>query len=164
VSGEGDPIFEVEPSGSTETYTPEGQMDYEPTYLNSSGGKNQASRNQAKLARSEWDDYKTRFVPIENELIGQIGDPSVYRENVGRATDSVSDTYATGAGEFERNMSRYGVQPNAEEKAQTERQYGLSRATAMTEAANRTRASVKDREMQLMGGGLAPSNLRSQQG
>lgn len=167
MSGQGDPMFDMETPGTgaldDPDYIPGLQQDYEPTYLYSSGGDHQADRNRSKIARAEWNDYKKRFRPIENELIGQIGDRSTYADAVTRSTESVSDTYQTGLGELDRNMARYGVTQSDIERADNARRYGLSRATSMAEAANRARSAVKNRNMQIMGGGLAPSTVRKQQ-
>ena len=77
MSMEGDDLDYAPSATPSQRYEPDNQADFEPTYLSASGGKHQASKNQAKVARADWEDYKKRFVPIENELIGQIGDPSV---------------------------------------------------------------------------------------
>lgn len=61
---------------------------YTPHYLSQASGKHSATNNQAALARAEYEDYKQRFVPIENELLGQIGDRSVYAENVNRGVNA----------------------------------------------------------------------------
>ena len=165
MSAEGDdPLYDPTPP-EDQAYTPTaGVPDYQPTYLSTSGGSESAQKNRAKVARAEFEDWKTRFRPVEQELIGQIGDPGVYRENVDRATESVDTAFTTGAGETQRNLSRYGVQPSAIESTQQQRQYGLSKAKATAEAANRSRSAVKNREMQVMAGGLAPRDIRNQQG
>lgn len=144
-------------------YEPDNQPEYEADYLGKNWGDEAASENQAALARAEYDDYKRRFVPIENELIGQLGNRSVYAENVNRATEAAGQAYGTSADEYRRGLSRYGVTASDEQVADQQRQMGLSSAASQSEAANRTRLQTKNRNMQLLGGGLAPSASQAQE-
>lgn len=167
--GMGDEWWKPSPVGTEDgfthnpDYSPEGQPEYEPNYLAPmGGGKNRARKARAKLARAEYEDYKKRFRPIENELIGQVGNRSVYNDEVARGRDAVNKTFAQEPGEYQRGLNRYGVNQDASQRKQSTRDFGLGKAKALTESANRTRSRVKDREMQIYAGTAgANASLRS---
>lgn len=138
-------------------YEPPVRNAYEPDMLDKNWGDEAAAENQADLARAEYDDYKRRFVPIENELINQIGNRGLYAENANRASSAVADAYAGTAGEYQRGLSRYGVTQTGEEQANQSRQMGLSMAANTAEAVNRSRANTKNRSTQVLAGGIAPT-------
>ncbi|WP_423820820.1 hypothetical protein V5738_10815 [Salinisphaera sp. SPP-AMP-43] len=152
MSGE-DPEYQATGSG---LYEPNNQPEYTPDMLEANWGDESAAENQADLARAQYDDYKSRFVPVENEVIDSVGNRQTYADNVNRAAGAVSQGYETSAGEYQRGLSRYGVTPTDDQVANQKRQMGLSAAAATAEAANRARTSTKNRNMQILGGGLAP--------
>lgn len=143
-------------------YTPDyGVPEYDPLILDiDRWGDDQADENRARLTRAQWWDYKNRFVPIENELIGQIGNRQVYSQSVSRALDAVDQSFDTSRDEMMRGLSRYGAAPSAQETQTLMRQSGRAEAAAKAGAANRTRTQVKNRNMQILGGSLSPTGLK----
>ncbi|MDN5937293.1 MAG: hypothetical protein L0H83_01390 [Salinisphaera sp.] len=198
-------------------------------------GDHWASETRADLARAEYEDWKRRFRPLENELIGMVGDAGIFRNEVGQAQQAVRARYGalapgvagdgntanygvaglrvgmgqrvvdaiqpasrvvgapapmvepafapvqapsypepeptsplmsnTGlSGEIARNRSRYGLSIDPVQRQQMTRALNLDAARALAEASNRTRARVKNRNLQIMAGGLSASSRFRQQG
>lgn len=137
-------------------YQPDNQPYFQPTFLQKNNSKHQAAHNQAAVARADYEDYKRRFMPIENELIGMLGNRAVYGQNVDRAVDATQQAFDTTAGEYQRGLWRYGIRPSQQQQADQDRKMGLASTAAQAEAANRVRMQTKDRNMRIMGGNLAP--------
>lgn len=144
-------------------YTPAGDgyvPDYDPTFVNKAHGDKQARKTMGRLTRAEWEDYKRRFRPIEDELIGMVGDSNTMSQDVGRSVSSVNQAFDTTQGQRRRQNSRYGIPSDSAEMQDVDRQMGLAQTKATTEAANRTRRRVKDRNMRVMAGSLSPASQR----
>jgi hypothetical protein len=141
-----------------DVYEPPNQPDYNAIHLDTSYGKQSASHNQAAIARGEWADYKQRYRPIENELLGEIGNPDTYNSSVADARQSVREAFDTQNQSAQQQAERYNLSP-----ADDDRQTGLAEAASEVTAANRARNQVYNRNMQLLGGGLAPKTPKDDQ-
>lgn len=104
------------------------------------------------LARAEWNDWLTRFLPVEQELANSIGNADVmnseierYRGNVTRAFDQQAQQRA----DFQR---RYGIQESAPVAQHNTRTSNIMRAAAMADAGTDARRDVADREMNILAG------------
>lgn len=106
------------------------------------------------LTRAQWDDYVSRFQPIEKNLM----DMSIYNTlDGGKAMidKEINDAIGTGGyvqnaiasnkGQVARGMARYGMTATAEQQAGTEAKSGMNASLATVDAANRIRQNVLDR-------------------
>jgi hypothetical protein len=119
-------------------------------------GKHSASKNAARLTRAQFQDYMKRFAPTEDELIGEIGNPAYYGEQVRNALAGVRAGFAGQAGQTGRELSRYGVSASPEQQQTLARQRSRAQAASEAGAANRTRRGLKRRDLDIMGGGIIP--------
>lgn len=117
------------------------------------GSKHYASEMAAAVQRAEWEDYKRRFRPVENELMGSIGNPQVLNDALARGQQAVSTSFDTSAGVMQRGLSRLGVAMNPAEQAASDRSLSLEQARTGAAVDNMTRRNVKDRDLAIMGGG-----------
>jgi hypothetical protein len=120
-------------------------------------GKHQATDTAAALIRSQFEDWKRRFFPIEKQLLSETtyGNPNLVNERVAAAQSDVTSQYDTAAAQADRNLAAFGVAPTEEQAGARARMMGLSKATSMVDAANRTRQQVQDETRQLMIGGAS---------
>lgn len=111
-----------------------------------------ASDTLANISREQWDDYKSRFVPLENELIDAYNNPALRAERMADVTNRANDAATSAVGVAQRGLSRYGQ--TYEGQAGLTRQADLSRATSVVDARNTNRAQMNERDKLLLSGGL----------
>lgn len=116
--------------------------------------KGSARETQAYLSRQQWEDYKTRFVPLENELLAAYDNPAQRQEGVNKAVSLANTAYDTSQGIMGRNMARYGINMTPQQQASVQSSSNLSRSLAGVDAANRTKTMFNERNDQLLTGGL----------
>lgn len=137
-------------------FRPPNMPNYEPVQLSTDWtGEHTMANNMASITRANWADYKKRFVPLENMLIGQIGNRDVYQQSVERSVGSVDDAFEGQLAAFGRQRSRYNLGLTNDETQNMGRRLGLREAVAKTTAARRARQQVYSRNMGLLAGGLS---------
>lgn len=125
--------------------------------LHESGGGQSGSENLAKVARAEWEDYKSRFAPIEDKLFERFNDDE------GRAV--AADKAASNAGlaldrskeQTDRTFSRYGLNMTDRQNASRDKAHSLQKTASTVGAKNTTRAAKEEQRMNIMAGGLNTS-------
>lgn len=116
------------------------------------GGKDQAQDIRIALTRAEWADYKKRFLPIEEELIGMVGNQELLNQRVGRSQAAVSTAFDRQQSQQQMMEQRYGLQISPQARAHMDRKSGIMKAAAMADAANDTRRDYRSMEMEILGG------------
>jgi hypothetical protein len=101
--------------------------------------------------RNMWADYKARFRPFEDALMGSVGQHGNALQQAGSAVDKAFDVTSR---EHERRLSGFGVSMRPDERAVHSRTMGLQHAAAKAGALNTTRTALRDRDIALVGGGL----------
>lgn len=104
-----------------------------------------------EITRQQYDDYQKRFVPIENQLIGMVGDKATNERLVNEAGTRSDAAFDSSAGALGRNLERLGVRPTAGQSASMQRRTGLARAIANADAKNTTRMANEDRDIAGLG-------------
>jgi len=117
-----------------------------------------AAQERADLARSEWDDYKTRFAPWEDRLIAFNKDPGVEERAVESARAGAHNQFAVGVGEYRRNKMRLG-ESGLLDKGE-KRGLALAKVKASVQAVNDARAYTEDRREKITSGGLGTAAAR----
>lgn len=113
-----------------------------------------ASDLLASITRGMWDDYKDRFLPIEDMLIDKALNPDVAGRTAA-ASQHVNKAYDVSGKMLTDKFHSYGLEMTPEQKKSYGRQSNLSRGLADVQAQNRTRANIRDEQMQILTG-LAP--------
>jgi hypothetical protein len=110
---------------------------------------------QAALTRAQWQLYKDKFQPTEQSALDYLKDPNAAIESAASSAGSaVARTYNAEQGMTDRRLTRLGITPTAEQKADLERNTDLSRALAIAGAKNTARAETRDNNIDLLSGAL----------
>lgn len=119
---------------------------------------------RAFLARSEYQDYLTRFAPIEEQLINTVMGTEQLEERLSAISVNNQNARATAEASMQMQQQRYGVAANpaqaAQQRASMDRTAALSQANAM----NQTRTHIFDRNMNALSGGSGAIRGTIQQG
>ena len=123
--------------------------------------KEGASRLFADIIRSQTSDYLNRFAPVEDFLASSITSTGTtfLEGDMQRTRNAITGGAASARGQYQRNLSRFGIQGGALDNSMDE-------VSALVGGMNDTRDRDADRKIALLGGGLgaiAPK-VRSSQG
>jgi len=110
-----------------------------------------ASDTLAAINREQWDDYKARFIPLENKLIDAYDNPELRNKRMSAVTDYASNAADSARGVASRTMSRYGVDGNTQAG---NREAVLAKTTSIVDAQNTNRDQMNARDQLLLAGGL----------
>jgi len=114
-----------------------------------------ARETQAALARAEWDDYKARFFPLEENLINRYNNEGLRNQAIGENVSAVNTAFDTDAGVQQRRLSRYGVSLGADQQSALERNNQVSKVAAVSDVKNLTRGAYADIDQQILSGSSA---------
>lgn len=140
------------PFGTSSVYRPNSTtLTLNPTTRGSQSG----SDNMAKIHRAQWEDYKSRFAPVEDMLFSRFNDETNKTEAVNSAAETMGSAFDRSREQGDRELSRYGLNvsgPKAENRDVT---FGLKKAAATAGAKNAMRTAKEDQKMGIMNGGLS---------
>ena len=117
----------------------------------------------AKILAAQFNDWESTYKPVELNLIQQssMGNAGVLPGAVDTATTSAGQTYDAMAGVEQRQLAARGIVASPEQQAVMTRLTGLSKAQAITAAANTARQQVSSNdEMIAMGSAPNPNIVR----
>lgn len=118
-------------------------------------GRTGATDLLGKLSRAQWDDYKARFLPLLNQVIGLATDTTAPESAANRAMQATSDRFDGVEKTLQMNDERYGLQLSPEEMAQRQRKVRMAEAGSAVDAANKARQGTRDRQLEIMSGSQA---------
>lgn len=101
---------------------------------------NPEERELAKISQEKWDEYKARYVPLENQWIANVGrlnDRSYHNDAAGMAANEVKSQYGEQTSGLAKSMSGQRTGSN---------DY-LSQANNITQSVNRAGIGVTDRSL-----------------
>ena len=104
----------------------------------------------AAVSRAQWEDYKNRYIPLENELIAAYNNPADRAARISEAANLSGQAFDSAAGVGQRTMQRMGVNFDPSQ----DRGFGLKRAAATVDAMNTTRQHLAGRDELLLTGGI----------
>lgn len=126
------------------------------------GGPNdphQASNLRAQIAREQWADYKKRFQPLENNLLGIANNRQAYIDkNRTESVGLVDKAYAGAEDQIGRRMNSYGLQVTPEMHDRIARTLGINKSLSEVQAANMSDRLSKDQVQGIVGGGMFVGN------
>ncbi len=105
----------------------------------------QAQDRLATVAREMWTDYQERYVPIQDELIGEVGSNEVRQKELRQANENVTSGARHTLSDRKIMTSRYATETDAQRKV-AERKHSLSTASSRVAAQNMVRMNLKDRD------------------
>lgn len=116
-----------------------------------------ASDTYARLIREQWDDYRTRFAPYEDQMIALANGQEDNLLSEQRAVSAAGAGFNSSMGTLGRDRQRLGLGVSAEEAANESRMGAGLRTAAMVGAANKARLHSQDRDNMILAGGLGGS-------
>lgn len=118
-----------------------------------------ASTTRAMISRAQWEDYKTRFQPFEDELIGLYGDEGL-DDQISRNVDAVNTSFDHSVQSAADKRQLYNANMTGRQASQHHRNMQMQRGMAQVHATNMTRLARKDRNMNLLAGNASsPTDL-----
>ena len=111
-----------------------------------------ARDTQAALARAEWNDYKNRFFPLEENLINRYDNANLRNMAMTENHNATNTAFNVDRGVQARRLSRYGTSLSADQQAAQNRENQVSRVAALTDVRNLTRDAYSDIDQQILFG------------
>jgi hypothetical protein len=126
------------------------------SFLHGVKGDTSASELKAKIAREQWEDYKTRFQPLENILLGYAGNKGKFvSDAMGQAQTGVNNAYSGGQAQTERRLQSYGLQVTPEVQQRIAGKLQFQKGLAGVQAQNMAARQAEDQVSSIIGGGLS---------
>lgn len=120
---------------------------------NDRGSDTYAQRMNAWLNRQQWEDYKTRFQPVERQLIDETMGQDLLDERLSSISATADKSFDSAMLGADITRSRYGID-QGESQAQSELRKMMSqKTTSIADAKNNTRTHIYDRNMETLAGG-----------
>jgi hypothetical protein len=117
------------------------------------GSKSYARDTRAALVRSDFEDWKRRFLPMEKELLASYQNPQQRADLVRQNVGLVNRSFDSAGQNHQRYLTGLGVTPTAEQNQSIVRSQQLGRGLAEIEAINRTNRRLDDRDLAIALGG-----------
>ncbi len=120
-------------------------------------GDRSAEYTYRDLARAQWEDYKNRFLPRQEELMNAVTSTQMLDEQLGRisATSKVTGDAARQTAEMMRG--RYGMQQTDAQRQAFDAGSAISGALGQANAQNMARQAAYDRyQSSMTGAGIRP--------
>lgn len=115
-----------------------------------------AAQLRARIAREQWEDYKTRFQPLENRLLGYANNREEYtNQAVSGSLNRVNQAYAGGQAQIERRLGSYGLAVTPEMQQRIAQRLGLQKSLSQVQASNVARREADSQLDTIVGGGLS---------
>jgi hypothetical protein len=110
----------------------------------------------AALARAEWEDYRTRFMPYEDELMQKTHymNPGIVQEEIDQAQPYVSQAIDMGQATQRRRLQSLGKEMKGTAAIQSAKGWDRQRSLSTVDAANRIRQRIATRSRDIAFGGL----------
>lgn len=127
--------------------------------------KDDPAKVTGQLLRSQYDDYLSRFAPIEQQMYDMTTyrNPGLVNQEIDKAIGDngyVNVGLENAAGQQQRGFARYGLTPNAAQRTAIDRTNALTGSTARVNAANTIRRNLAARNDLIMIG-ATPNSGRS---
>lgn len=116
----------------------------------------------AGIYRDQWNDYVTRFFPLEDELVATYNNPEVHKRILGEAMAKAEAGFDVARGSYGRTMAKYGINPDTQTQQETDRAFGLNRTLSLVDTRNRTRQGLIERDAGMLAGGVSTGGLKKE--
>jgi hypothetical protein len=99
-------------------------------------------REGLQFAKDQYADHQEKFDPLFYDIRGMMDDTE---PDYGAIAGDVNTSFDTARGMEERDQRRYGIRPTDGAARQSQRDYGIRRATAHVGARSKAREGAKDK-------------------
>lgn len=107
-----------------------------------------AASQQAQIAREQYDDWKTDFLPLQRDLTTMArnaGSPAELERNAELASGDVTQAFGRARGDLSARLASMGVDPSSAKYATQFSRFGLGEAAASAGAQNKARTDTMDK-------------------
>lgn len=114
-----------------------------------------AMKKRASLLQQQWDDYKTRFMPVEQQVIDTAGTgyhTNLLEGDLKNAKAGVNAAYANVANMSDRSNDRFGIADNPAVNTAYSNDTSAAQAATMNNATNTARNWDLDRRNAMVSG------------
>lgn len=112
----------------------------------------------AELTRSQWNDFKNRYLPVQKELFGLATNDKLLTEQLDRNKVNIDNSFASAEQNESMRLGRYGLA--AEDSKQNSNNTNLLKSLTTASVNNETRGAVDDLQNKIITGqGGAPKTL-----
>lgn len=112
----------------------------------------------ADLTRAQWEDFQTRYLPVQNDLLSLANNDQLITEQLDRNKINVEKSFSLADQGEAIRMGRYGLTP--ENSQQSKNNSNLLKSLTTASVNNETRSSVDDLQNKIITGqGGAPKTL-----
>ncbi len=118
--------------------------------------KEYASRTFAAISRAQFEDYKRRYRPLEQQLVGAYDNPADRTRLTSEAVGLVNQGFVNADAQFRRRSAGLGATLNPEQQQSYSRSQNLRKGLSQVQAANSTVRRLRDRDLTLLGGSALP--------
>jgi hypothetical protein len=124
---------------------------------------NYASKLRAKIAREQWEDYKTRFQPIENILLDFANDPEKFKGPLrNQAMETINTQYGLNTAMADRRLGSYGLRMTDEQRNEFGRRNQLDQRLTEVQALNQIQRFGEEQLYNIVGGGTGRAGLNTE--
>lgn len=114
--------------------------------------------SMAELTRNQWEDFQTRYIPVQDNLLDLANSNQLLTEQLGRNKTNVDNSFALAESNEAMRMGRYGLP--TENSATSKNNTGLLKSLTTASTNNETREAVDDLQTKIVTGqGGSPSSL-----
>ena len=108
---------------------------------------NTKSDRLAEITREQYDDYKTRFRPVEDKLIDSVGNPELMQDGLNRVSQSTTTAGRVMSESAEMRAGRTGGM-SAEQRTALNKKMDLGLSATEVSGKNKVRDYIYDRDTQ----------------
>lgn len=124
-----------------------------------SSDPNYWSQRNADILRSQWDNWKQQYQPLEEYFAGLVTDPAqrnaLRAESMGYVANAADNSYQRGMQSLADRDQRLGVGLDALEQASRDRKMQAGAAAVKAKGLTDMAGYLDEREQQMMSGGVA---------
>lgn len=125
------------------------------------------SNRYAGVIRDQWDQWEQDFKPYEQHYAQLVTDPAkraaMRAQSMGYVNQSADASHARGLQSLANRDAKYGVGLGALELKSRERKMGAGLAALKAKGMTDMAGYMKDREMQMMSGGVSYNPIQQQE-
>jgi hypothetical protein len=116
------------------------------------------SNAMSDLTRAQWDDFKTRYLPVQNDLLALASNDTLLNEQLARNEVNVNNSFDTSKKNESMRLGRYGL--TADNTTQDNNNTNLLKNLTSASVNNETRSSVDELQNKIITGqGGTPQTL-----
>ncbi len=135
-----------------------GNSDMQSSSENQGISRNSYSDAMADLTRSQWNDFQTRYLPVQNDLLAMANNNQLVNEQLERNDKNINNSFALADEGESMRLARYGLQ--SDDSKQNSNNTNLLKSLTTASVNNETRSAVDDLQNKIITGqGGAPKTL-----